>query len=107
MKTIEQQIKELVPVWKELIEELIPDIQDDYRASDCEEDNEPGMSLTIGFTPETEEHDASWHYQTGDNSFSGGAYFHRNWGVVSIYRDSDALELAEDLAEQIGEALAY
>lgn len=101
------QLDTLVPEWTKLIASLIPDIDDDYRASDDPEDDTPGMSVTVGFTPESEDKDASWSYQTGDNSFTGGAYGHRNWGVVSIYRDSKPSEVAEDIASQIGESLAY
>jgi len=107
MKTIEEQLNEMIPQWNKLIAALIPNICDEYRASDDPEDDTPGMSVTIGFTPETEDRDASWSYQTGDNSYSGGAYGHENWGVVSIYRDSKPSEVAEDIANQIGESLAY
>lgn len=108
MKTIDEQLNECIPHWKALIEALIPDIDDDCRASGSEfdEDSEPGFDLTIGFTPESEERDYSWSYQTGDNSFTGGAYGHRHWGVVSLYRDSDAQSLAEEIADQLGESLA-
>lgn len=104
METIEKQLNGLLPIWEELIESIKPDIEDDFKEF---EDDEPSICLTIGFTPESEKKDCAWHYQTGDNSYSGGAYFHRNWGIVSIYRDSDAKELAEDIANQIGESLAY
>lgn len=107
MQTIEEQLTAMVPEWTKLIKSLIPEIGDDYRASDDPEDDTPGMSVTVGFTPESEDKDASWHYQTGDNSYSGGAYGHANWGVVSIYRDSKPSEIAEDIANQIGESLAY
>ena len=107
MQTIDEQLTAMVPEWTKLITSLIPDIGDDYRASDDPDDETPGMSVTVGFTPESEDKDASWHYQTGDNSYSGGAYGHANWGVVSIYRDSKPSEVAEDIANQIGESLAY
>jgi hypothetical protein len=103
MKTINEQISEMVPQWAGLIASLIPQIDDDYRATDDPDDETPGMLLTIGFTPETEERDACWNYQTGDNSFTGGAYSHPHWAVVSIYRDSVPADVADDAAEQIGE----
>lgn len=103
MKTIDQQLDDMIPEWTQLIESLIPDICDDYRASDDPADDVPGMQLTIGFTPTTAEKDCHWHYQTGDNSYSGGAYGHPHWAVVSLYRDSDAAEVAEEIASQIGE----
>ena len=103
MKTIDQQIKPLVSQWTKLFKALKQDIDDDYRASDDPDDNTPGMQVTIGFTPETEECDCSWSYQTGDNSYTGGAYFHPHWAVVSLYRRSNSRQLAEDCADQITE----
>ena len=103
MKTIEQQINGMVGEWTRLFKSLKGDIGDDYRASDDDEDNTPGMSVTIGFTPADEDSEASWSYQTGDNSFTGGAYGHPNWAVISLYRRSNSRELAKDCANQIAE----
>lgn len=103
MKPVNEQIDELIPVWTERVAELIPDIGDDYRASDDPSDTEPSMQLTIGFTRADEDSDASWSFQTGDNSYSGGAYFHPDWAVVSLYRDSDPAEVAADIADQLVE----
>ena len=103
--TIESQLEELTPQWRKLVESLIPEIADDYRATDDPDDDVPGMCLTIGFTPETLEEDASWSYQTGDNSYSGGAYHHPHWAVIYLYRDSSAEELASEAAEQIAELI--
>ncbi len=77
-----------------------PDIADDYRCSDDPSDNTPGMCVTVGATPQADGV-LSWSYQTGDNSFTGGAYGHPYWGVVSLYRRSNSGELAHDAAEQI------
>lgn len=74
-------------------------IGDDYRASD--EDSLPSMQLTVAAD------ERGWDYQTGDNSYSGGAYFHRHWGVVTVYRRSNSRELARDLIEQIKDLAAY
>ena len=104
MKTIEQQIDGLVPTWTKLLKELKQNIGDDYRASDDPEDDKPGMQVTIGFTPETEDKDCSWSYQTGDNSYTGGAYGHHHWAVISLYRRSSCKELAADAADQIAES---
>lgn len=102
--SLDAQLEACLPDWESLVAALIPDICDDYRASDDPSDDTPGMQLTIGFTPATPDRDASWHYQTGDNSYTGGAYGHRHWGVVSLYRDSDAKEVAEEIADQLGES---
>lgn len=105
MKTLEQQLDECLPDWEKLVARLIPEIQDDYRCTDDPDDTEPGMCLTVGFTPETEDKGYSWHYQTGDNSFSGGAYSHANWAVVYLGRESDPKDIANDIADQLGEII--
>lgn len=87
--------------WTELVGSLKDDIGDDYRAS--EEEDVPGMCLTVGGS--VKDGEFSWAYQTGDNSYSGGAYCHKHWAVVSIYRDSDPAEIAKDIANQLGEAI--
>lgn len=100
----EKQIEPMRDDWRKLVESLIPQIDDDYRAS--EDDDIPGMCLTIGFTPETRESNASWSYQTGDNSYSGGAYSHPHWAVVSIYRDSKPSEIVDDIESQLGDLVS-
>lgn len=45
MQTIDQQIDSLQPDWTNLVRALIPTIEDDYRASDFDdEDSEPSMT---------------------------------------------------------------
>lgn len=104
----EQEIDNLIPEWTRLLKSLKADIDDDFRASDDPDDNTPGMCVTIGFTPSHPTGNpewCSWSYQTGDNSFSGGAYGHANWAVISLYRRSNSTELAKDIADQIAESL--
>lgn len=100
--TIEEQLEACRSQWTTLVANLIPCIGDSYRASDDPDDDTPGMCLTIGFTPEDAQHDCRWAYQTGDNSFSGGAYGHPHWAVVSLYRDSDPAEIAEEIVSELG-----
>ena len=64
------------------IQALIPQIGDEYRATD--EDTEPSMQLTIACNDSMTE----WNYQTGDNSYFGGAYGLPHWAIVYLYRDS-------------------
>jgi hypothetical protein len=92
--------------WTRLAASLIPEIGDDYRASDDPSDDVPGMCLTIGYTPESEDKDESWHYQTGDNSYSGGAYGHPHWAVVSLYRDTVPADVAEEIIDQLSEVVS-
>lgn len=74
---------------------LIPDIDDDYRASEDPSDDTPGMQVTIGADAD------GWSYQTGDNSFTGGAYSYATWAVTSIYRDTDPRVWADDVVSQL------
>jgi len=66
---LDSKLDALIPEWAALLRELIPEIADEYRATDDPEDSEPGMCVTIGTNDELD----SWGYQTGDNSYSGGA----------------------------------
>ena len=64
------------------------------------------VQITVGFTPGEsvtggDDDSASWSYQTGDNSYSGGAYGHPVWGVVWISADSDPNEVAQEIAADI------
>lgn len=76
-------------------------IEDNFRAS--EEDTEPSTLLTVG-TDQTGNIGGS---QTGDNSFTGGAYGSPIWAVVYVYRCSNCHDLAVELQEQIVEQLQY
>jgi hypothetical protein len=107
MKTTEKQYRKLEIQVTKLLKSLKGDIGDDYRASDDPNDTTPGMCVTIGATPDPETGDLSWHYQTGDNSFTGGAYGHRNWGVIYLYRRSRCEELASEAVSEIANAMAY
>jgi len=103
MKTTDEQLTALKLEWAQLVESLKLEIRDEYRATDEIDDETPAIELTIGFTPETPERDASWGYQTGDNSFTGGAYSHPHWAVVAITRDCVASEIFAEIANQLGE----
>lgn len=59
----------------------------------------PSIDLTIGWDPET----GDWGYQTGDNSYTGGAYGYPVWAVTSIYRRQDSRAVARDLIDQLDE----
>ena len=78
-----------------LLVDLKPCINDDYL-----EDGEtvPSMMVTIGANANGE-----WGYQTGDNSYTGGAYSYPFWGVVYLTRRSNSTELARDIVNQIAE----
>src|SRR4051812_21168140 len=77
-----------------LVAQLIPDIEDEYRAEGCEDSDEPSMTLTIGLNRK------GWSYQTGDNSFTGGAYGYADWAVVTLDRECNPDDVAEDIIAQ-------
>lgn len=84
-----------------LLRSLKPKIADEYRCTNDPDDNTPGMLVTIGASP-----DGSWHYQTGDNSYSGGAYSHAYWGLVYLHRRTNSREAARQAIDEIAEGMA-
>jgi hypothetical protein len=87
-----------------LLIDLKGEIGDEYRGSSYEapggpDDGPPSMDVTIGWTPET----GSWSYQTGDNSYTGGAYGHPYWAVIELDRRSNSTELARDIRNQLAD----
>ena len=90
----------IVNQWAKLLRALKADICDDYRCTDDPEDNTPGMLVTFGLSD-----DGSWSYQTGDNSFSGGAYGHACWGLAYLTRRSRSKDLAQDAFNEAAEQM--
>jgi hypothetical protein len=83
-----------------LVRSLKPTILDDYRSPGTDPDDTiPSMDLTIGWSPD----DGDWSYQTGDNSFTGGAYLHPIWAVTTIDRRINSREVARDLRDQLAD----
>ena len=83
---------------------LIPTIHDDYRASDDPDDDVPAIQVTVGVTVQPDG-SLSWSYQTGDNSYSGGAYCHATWGIGYLYRDTDPTDFAESIESDVADNL--
>jgi hypothetical protein len=48
-----------------------------------------------------------WGFQLGDNSYTGQCYFYNHWAIGTIDNETDNEELANDLLDQLEEALAY
>jgi hypothetical protein len=91
--------KPQLPSWSELerlVSHLKAEIRDEYRAS--EDDDEPGVQLTVGWDGKKD-----WSAQSGDNSFTGGAYGYQYWAVVSVYRDTKTVDLVGDICDQLEE----
>jgi len=84
-----------------LVRAIKPSICDDYRET---KDDLPSLCLTIGADGSGVD---SWDYQTGDNSYSGGAYFYPHWAVVTVYRRSNSLEIAREIRAQLAELMIY
>ena len=61
----------------------------------------PYIYLTVGCTFDFAEGYITWSYQTGDNSFTGGAYGHPEWFTTSIFGRSNCNDIAKDLIEEI------
>ena len=83
-----------------LVRDLKTTIGDEYRSTYADpDDTVPSMDLTIGWSPDS----GAWSYQTGDNSFTGGAYGHPIWAVETIDRRSNSRDIARDLIAQLDE----
>ena len=99
MKTNLPSIRELSALVRHVAKQVPrandPDA-DDYREDQY---SLPSIDLTIGWSPETGE----WSYQTGDNSFTGGAYGYPIWAVTAIYRRNDSRAVARWLIDQLDE----
>jgi len=98
------KVKPKFPLIKEiraLLISLKSDICDDYRASDDPDDNTPAICVTIGANEKGE-----WDYQTGDNSYTGGAYGFPHWAVITLERRSNSTELARDVINQLADLMA-
>lgn len=66
------------------------------------------MDLTIGFNYDDEtETVTSYSYQTGDNSFTGLAYNHPHWIVISITPNTVPSDYYRDILEQFDSLTSY
>ena len=94
---------------RRLVIALKPSIEDDYRGSSYFNegpdfrDETSTMDLTIGWDPDS----GDWSYQTGDNSYTGSAYFYPVWAVTEIWRRCNSTEVARDLQNQLAEQSWY
>lgn len=80
-----------------LVKRVRSSIDDDWRAD--EESEEPSTTLTVGWDPDT----GRWSYQTGDNSYTGGAYGFSHWAVVYVARRTPLRETAREIRSQLNE----
>jgi hypothetical protein len=61
----------------------------------------PGVDVTIGCTFDFDKGEIDWAYQTGDNSYTGGAYGHPEWFTCSVMKRTNCKELANDIINEI------
>ena len=85
-----------------LLISLKQDIGPDYRAH--EDDETPGILVTVG--ARYRDGGLDWSYQTGDNSYTGGAYGYRHWGVGYLYPRSKSAEVADGIVSEIADGIA-
>jgi hypothetical protein len=97
-------VKPKLPTIQELsflVHDLKTTIGDEYRSTNADpDDTAPSMDLTIGWSPDS----GAWSYQTGDNSFTGGAYLHPILAVATIDRRCNSRDVARDLIMQLDES---
>jgi hypothetical protein len=62
-----------------------------------DEEGNSELQVTVGYSHDKKD----WDIQTGDNSFSGAAYFHPVWGVSSLYPGCNCKDVANDIINQI------
>lgn len=60
-----------------------------------------GLQLTVSCNNEQTE----WGWQSGDNSYSGGAYSLPHWAVVEIYARDKVSDIVNDIFKQWGELI--
>ena len=60
-----------------------------------------GMDITFA----TNDDGDTWNYQTGDNSYTGGAYSLPHWSVSIINTETTVSELYNDVVDQLTELL--
>jgi len=85
-----------------LLVELKKQIDDDHRCSDDPEDKTPGMQVTIG----VKDLSGDYGWQTGDNSYTGGAYGRPHWAIIYLYRKSNSKELAAAAVDELAELVS-
>ena len=84
--------------WRDTAKE----IESEAIAYDPDNQEYLGLDLTIAASETGDD----WNFQTGDNSYTGGAYGLPNWAVTSIQPDSDPLEVYDDVIDQLEELMS-
>ena len=80
-----------------------PDACEERGCEGCEDCEDASREFTVSMNDKMDE----WGFQTGDNSYTGGAYGFPHWGVTHIYADSTPMAIAKEVWEQIEELTAH
>lgn len=91
-------IKTLRQEFTEFFKSLKPSIGSDTLI-ETGDGPKPGLEITIGY--DLSDGEIAWNYQTGDNSYTGGAYSFRHWAVVTLMRRSNCADLAKEVCDEI------
>ena len=97
------------PSFKEDLVKIIESIATEYEKYYKDDEEIEYLQLTVGTNGDVCEVSGSlqYGYQTGDNSYTGGAYGFRTWGLGFIDDETDPDEQADEIIEQLSEHLAY
>lgn len=60
-----------------------------------------GLDVTVATTDGRE-----WNYQTGDNSYTGGAYGLQHWSVTTLFKESHCGKLAAEIVNELRNMVA-
>jgi hypothetical protein len=93
-----------IPQLRKDLRELFILLKKEIDYSDFDEsddDSIPGLDVTIGCTFDFDDASISWNYQTGDNSYTGGAYGHPEWFTCFVMKRTNCKELADDIINEI------
>lgn len=60
-----------------------------------------GIEVTVGCTFDFDKGEITWNYQTGDNSYTGGAYGHPEWFTTSLMKRTNCKEVANEIINEI------
>ncbi len=107
-----------LPSLKREIRELLISIKKDQDwkqlRADFSDDETPHIQVTIGctfdydkgevpcqFTISKKSLGLRWNYQTGDNSYTGGAYGHPEWFIVYLTSRTNCSNEAKDIISEI------
>lgn len=115
---INNRIEEFVTTDKDFLHDLrqiITALMEEYRDDYYEDPNDPDdlihlndpMMLTIGVSVDPETNLVSWGWQSGDNSYTGGAYSHLYWGVVYYMSDAPPEEHLNCIIDDLINALPW